>query len=67
MAQQIKQGITQKEWDELPLTFGCTTVAHIIGSNVRYVQNHPKEFGGVKVAAHWLFSKSYIASMLGLA
>lgn len=67
MAQQIAQGITQEEWDELPITFRCGTVARIIGSNVRYVQNHPEEFGGVKVAGHWLFSKSQVASLLGLA
>lgn len=67
MAQQIAQGITQEEWDELPITFGCETVARIIGSNIRFVQNHPSEFDGIKVAGHWLFSKSQVASKLGLA
>ena len=66
MQQQVKQGITQEEWDDLPITFGCSTVAHIVGSNVRYVQNHPDEFGGVKVAGRWVFSKSKIASMLSI-
>ena len=61
------RGITQEEWDGLNITFGCDSMARVVGTNVRYVQNHAKELGGTKVGGHWVFSKPRVASDFGLA
>lgn len=59
-------GITEAEWEALPVTFGASTMARILHTNVRWVQNHPEKLGGRKVAGRWLFSKARVAEFLDL-
>lgn len=60
-------GITSEEWDALPVTFGSATMSRLLGTNVRYVQNHAAELGGNRIAGRWLFSKPRAAQLVGLA
>lgn len=59
-------GLTEAEWEALPVTFGASTMARIIRTNVRWVQNHPEKLGGRKIASRWIFSKTRVAELLGL-
>lgn len=59
-------GLSAAEWEALPVTFDARTVARVLLSNVRYVQNHAAEFGGCKVGGRWVFSKARISELLGL-
>ena len=60
------EGITEAEWEALPVTFGVTTMARLMRCNVRYVQDHAAELGGRKVVGRWLFSKTNVADLLGI-
>lgn len=59
-------GLTEAEWEALPVTFDAPTMARVILSNLRYVQNHAKELGGRKVAGRWVFTKTRTAELLGM-
>lgn len=60
------EGITDEEWQALPVTFGVTEMARLARTNWRYVSDHANEFGGRKIANRWLFSKSGAAKLLGI-
>lgn len=59
-------GISDAEWEALPVTFGAVTMARLLRSNPRYVQDHAHELGGRKLGGRWLFSKPRAAELLGL-
>ena len=59
-------GFTMEDWESTPFQIGAPTMAKIVGSNLRWVQNHAKELGGVKLAGRWVFFKPRVAQMLGL-
>ena len=60
------EGVSQEEWQALPVTFGATTMARLARTDDRYMQKHAEAFGGRKVAGRWLFSKSEAAKLLGI-
>ena len=60
------EGITEAEWEAMPVTFGAETMARLIHSNTRYVQDHAAELGGHKLGGRWIFSKPRAAELLGL-
>ena len=59
-------GLTDAEWEALPVTFDAPTMARLIRCNTRYVQNHAEELGGRKIADRWIFSKTRAAELLGM-
>lgn len=66
MAKTVSNRLSMEEWAQLPITFGGDAVAKVLGVNLRYVQNHAEELGGVKLGGKWLFSKPRVAALVGI-
>lgn len=60
------QNVTETEWQSMPITFGTSVLARLLGSDARYVSNHAEELGGRKLAGKWVFSKTKTAELIGL-
>ena len=60
------EGMTRQEWDSLPMTIGGKQVARVLCSNERYINRHYTDFGGKRIAGKYLYSKQYIADILGI-
>jgi len=60
------EGMSEAEWQALPVTFGVPDMARLTRTNLRYMSDHAERYGGVKIAGRWLFSKSKAAKLLGI-
>lgn len=61
-----KDRVSVDEWRALPITFDTPTAERVYGCNARYLIRNHSQYGGVRVAGKWSWSKSKAAQVLGI-